>query len=346
LHPASGRAEEVLAEALQEDGGTGISAAVVVAGQLVFAATVSPDSHRPALGPGSRLRTGSIAKLFTAVAAGRLAETGTIDLHAGIGSLVPEVPFRELTPYQLGTHTSGIRHYNFGNLAEANNRTHYPQLADALAMFMNDPLLASPGQEFHYSSFGFNLLGVVLERAQGSSYEQLLDSLIARPLALGTLGVDDPTVPTACRARFSTLAFGRLRLGAPWRDNSDFYPSGGLLISASDLARFVDKVFNGNYLRPETLRLFTGEVSTGDGKSTGYGFGWQRGLNDDGKVAWYGHGGQTNGAYASVRYYPASRVTVVGMTSYNLWLTSRRAAFFDAVRNQLPTLFGAGSTAR
>jgi CubicO group peptidase (beta-lactamase class C family) len=125
----------------------------------------------------------------------------------------------------------------------------------------------------------------------------------------------------------------------PRRDNSDLYPSGGLVISARDLAVFADAIFNGDFLQPETLQLFTTAVTTPVGTPTGYSFGWQIGTSAEGDIEWYGHGGEINGAYASVMYYPASKLTIVGMTNYNYWLTSVEPEFFHAVRKELPALF-------
>lgn len=339
LHPASTEAQEALEIALSSDNGTGITAAVVIDGELVFAGSVGEAEKGFSLGPNSPMRTGSVAKLFTAVAAARLAEMNLLGLNEAIGTLVPETPDATITPYHLATHTSGIRHYNFNKMSEANNRNRFTSLTDALALFNADPLLSIPGVQFHYSSFGFNLLGVVIERSYGSPFEEALSDLVATPLGLSSLAIDDVETEIPCRPSFNTIAFGNSRINAPRRDNSDLYPSGGLLVSAPDLAVFADAVFNGDYLQPETVDLLKDDVTTSDGLRTGYGFGWQVGRSGDGSVEWYGHGGQINGAYASVRYYPSSRTAIAGMTNYNYWLTSKRPEFFSTIRVEFPELF-------
>ena len=340
IHPSSEQAGGILEAALLNDRGIGISSAVVIDGEIVFARAFGSAGKDFILGPNTRMRTGSIAKLFTAVAAARLVEMNLLDLNEPVAAIVPEILNEMITSYQLGTHTSGIRHYDFQKMAEANNRKRYQSLTDALQIFSSDPLLFEPGTEFHYSSYGFNLLGVVVERTYGASYEVALHDLVAKPLELSSIVFDDIEAEIPCRSSFNTMVFGRIRINAPWRDNSDLYPSGGLLVSASDLAIFTDAIFNSDFLQPRTVELFTKPVMTPDGKLTGYSFGWQIGRSNKGTIEWYGHGGQINGAYASVRYYPASQMTVVGMTNYNYWLTSRSPKFFDAVREELPTLLG------
>ena len=339
IHTESAAAEEILEVALAYDRGTGISAAVVIDGELVFASAVGSAEKRFPLRAFAPMRTGSVAKLFTSVAVARLVEMDRINLDDPIVDLVPETPDVGITPFYLGTHTSGIRHYNFNKLSEANNRTHYESLTDALNIFIDDPLRSVPGDEFHYSSFGFNLLGVVVERAYGTDYDDALNELVAEPFRLSSLAIDEAGVVLPCQPDFSTIAFGRKRIAAPRRDNSDLYPSGGLLVSAPDLASFVYAVFNSEFLQPSTIELFLQETITPDGSQTGYTFGWQIEKDEDGSVEWYGHGGQINGAYASVRYYPELNMAIAGMTNYNYWLTSKRPEFFAVIREEFPGLF-------
>ena len=338
-HPASPQALLMMEETLRQDNGTGITAAIVIDGQLVFAQAVGDADRNHLLKPNARMRTGSVAKLFTAVAAARLIEMSKLDLNTPAATLVPELPNEGITLQHLGTHTSGIRHYDFQNFSEANNRELYPSLTGALELFINDPLLFEPGSDFNYTSFGINLMGVMIERAYGTPYDEALNELIAQPLSLSSLAVDDIHAQVPCRSTFHTLAFGNIRINTPWRDNSDFYPSGGLVVDAADLAIFTDAVFNSNFLQPETVEMFTKPVFTPDGEPTGYGFIWQIGRDESGDMEWYGHGGSTNGAYASVRFYPETNMTVVGMSNYNYWLTSARPQFFSLIREELPALF-------
>jgi len=339
IHPSSSQAGMILEAALQKDRGTGISSAVVVDGKLIYADAIGQADRKSKLGANALMRTGSIAKLFTAVAAARLVEMNLLDLHSPIAAIVPEFAHGGITPFQLGTHFSGIRQYNFQKLSEANNRKLFRSQADAIELFASDPLLSNPGEAFHYSSFGYNLLGLVVERVYGSPFAKALHDLVTEPLGVFSLKLDDTAAEIPCRPVFYTMAFGRLRIQAPLRNNSDLYPSGGQLVTAGDLAVFGDTVFNGENLQPDTIRLFTNPGTTPAGDPGGYSFGWQLGRAEDGRIEWYGHGGQINGAYASVRYYPASKLTIAGMSNYNLWLTSSPPEFFHAVRRDLPAIF-------
>jgi serine beta-lactamase-like protein LACTB len=116
--------------------------------------------------PGTVYRLGSISKTITAVAAMQLVEKGKLDLDAPVQQYVPSFPQKPwpITTRQLLGHLSGIRHYQ-GD--EIDSTRHYVRLLDGLAIFRNDPLLDEPGTKFHYTTYGYTLLGCVIESAAG-----------------------------------------------------------------------------------------------------------------------------------------------------------------------------------
>ncbi len=239
----------------------------------------------------------------------------------------------------MASHTSGIRQYNFDNLQEANSTTHYVQLEDALGIFKDDPLLAPPGSTFNYSSLGVNLLGVAVERAAGETYSRAINDLVITPMGLTGSQIDDARAHIRCRPNFYTVGFGWLRFDTFWRDSSDYYPSGGMLSMPEDVARLANTTFNSDFFTPETRALLTTPARLRNGTEIAYTFGWEIHRDAHGRVEYYGHGGETNGAYASVRYYPDRRMAVAGIANYNTWLTDRDATFFRAVREEIPRVF-------
>jgi serine beta-lactamase-like protein LACTB len=112
--------------------------------------------------PSTKFRVGSVSKLFTAVALMRLVEEGTVDLDAPLRRYIDPYPSQwpAITLRQLAGHVAGIRHYRG---AEFFSRTEYASLRDANAIFMADSLLFPPGSRYAYTSYGYNLLGAVLE---------------------------------------------------------------------------------------------------------------------------------------------------------------------------------------
>jgi len=340
LHPSVGSAKELLQEALAQDGGSGISVAVAINGTIVWSDAFGTANRDDPLTPAGRMRIGSVSKPFTAMIIARLSELGKLDLDAPIETYLPDLPvhLRKITSRQLAQHTSGIRQYDFSSLRDSNNREHYLRLSSAFARHENDTLVSQPGEEFNYSSIGYNLLGLVAEQTFGGTYAEALEALIIGPLALTSTTLDNSREYTPCRSRSYSLLFGRLKMKTMARDNSDLYPSGGLVSSAEDLARFTSSILNGLLLFPETTEMIFRRVEKTDNDFY-YGFGWQVARTQP--PQWIGHGGTINGAYASVRHYPCTNITIAAIANYDFVLTRRRPAFFTAVREELPTIFAA-----
>ena len=339
------QATKLLAQALDDDNGAGLAAAVVINGDLIWSGGVGKADrrHRIAMRANSRLRIGSVSKPITAALTAALAEQRVIDLDAPIQSYVTDFPdsSQPITIKMLATHLSGIRHYDFANFDEANNREQFETLTDALALLGDNPFIADPLAQEYYSSFGYNLIGAAIENATDMEFGDVLIEYLGQPMGLDSLIVDDPSVRTRCRSRFYTVYFGALTQNTIWRNHSDAYPSAGILISAADLAMFTNKTFASDFFSEQSKALFTTPGVTTGGEETSYSFGWHVDRNTHGDVESFSHGGITNGAYAEVKYFPETRMSVAVISNYNLWLTDKRPAFNDLSQTQLPELFGA-----
>lgn len=338
----SARAQDLLQDALTKDGGPGMMAAVVRGGDLLWtgAAGMADLESGVALTPGTRMRTGSVSKTLTAALVARLADAGKLGVDDDIRHHVPAFPDKGavITPRQIAAHTSGIRHYDFANLFEANNVRVYERLDDAIVIFAGDPLLAAPGTTFEYSSLAYNLLGVAAAAAAGSSFGDALASWVTSPLGLADTMIDHPLAIVPRRTRFYTVVDGPAVINTYWRDSSDFYPSGGILSTASDLAVFTAAVFEGDFLSDGARALLSMEATLEDGSGVGYSFGWQV-QEVDGQRR-YSHGGESNGVHAQVVYIPEWSLAVAGITNYNFWGQDLgEPAFFGFVADTLPRLF-------
>jgi len=342
-HANAATASRLLRETLSKDHGTGIAAAVMVDGKLVWsdAAGRSGDRNNPDLTPLASMRLGSVSKPITAALIARLSDLGLLDLDSPIQQYVPEFPEknRTLTLRHLLTHTSGIRHYNFSSFSESNSRIQYQNLSESLFSFSDEPLLFPPGEQYAYSSFGYNLAGAAIENALGVSFGDALQNYLVQPMMLERTTVDNPAAVVSCRPAFYTVAFGRIPISTIWRNHSDAYPSAGILASAEDLVRFASIYFQGDYLEAGTRDFFMTPVVLDDTQVVRQSPGWELEFDENGDVAWYGHGGTTNGAYASLRYYPESNTIISGISNYNFWLTGKNPEFFQLIREELPRLF-------
>jgi serine beta-lactamase-like protein LACTB, mitochondrial len=336
-------ADALLQTVLERDGGPGVMAAVMRDGELIWsgAAGYADTESQVRLTPHTRMRIGSVSKTFTAALALRLSEQGAFNLDGDIRDRVPELRTPEhgvITPALIASHLSGIRQYDFSNYLEANNVMFLQRgPSEALPRYAGDPFLSQPGEALHYTSLGYNILGIAAERAAGTSYGDALQREVAQPLNLSDTMIDHPLEIIPNRTRFYTrFPDGAVR-NTIWRDSSDYYPSGGVLSTAEDLVTFASAVFGGEWLSDASMHRLTTEATTTAGAGVGYTFGWQIVRDTEGEVLFYEHGGETNGAYATVRYYPAERLAIAGVANANFM--AGRAYFFEAMRTELPALF-------
>lgn len=222
-------------------------------------------------------RIASVSKAMTAVAAMQLVEAGKLDLDAPVQKYVPGFPVKAHpnTTRQLLTHLSGIRHYKQG---EGEQTVRYPTLTEALAIFKDDPLLHEPGTRYTYTTFGYTLLGSVIEGAAGMNYSDYMRERVFKPAGMTETQFDDHYSIIRNRAEgYTPRVWGRF--DGNYRndilmDASYKLPGGGFLSTAEDMARFAIAVQSGVLVKPETLKLMWTNQKTRDGKETGYGYGW------------------------------------------------------------------------
>lgn len=254
------------------------------------------DSAR-AVTTDTRFRIGSISKLLTAGAAALLWQEGRLDLDAPVRRYVPEYGIADpgVTPRRLAGHIAGVRHYVPGDFTRAPQR--FTDVIDAVALFARDSLRSAPGTTYLYSSFGYNLLGAVVQRAAGKPFDAYLRESLLDPLGLEAIIPErsDSAIPDLA-AGYARQPDGTLRT-EPRTDLSDRWPSGGYLASAYDIAYMGALYHHSSHLNERGHDLLVTPMQTADGRSTGVGFGWRIGTDAKGRVV-YHHGGASVGGRA------------------------------------------------
>ncbi len=257
--------------------------------------------------PKTRFRIGSVAKLFTAVAAARLHERNLLDLDAPVQEYVRDFPNKRgiLTTRQLLGHLSGIRHYGRN---EYFNRTAYPNVRRALTIFRDDSLIFTPGSRYSYSSYGYVLASAVIEVASGKDFLTYLKDEVFDPLRLTSIR-PDRNDPSQMQATPYSLDTSNAWATGSSIDNSDRWGAGGFLSNAEDLVRFGSKLLGGRFLNADTRKVLFTSQATSDGRETGVGLGWRIDKDSLGNV-YYHHGGQSIGGRAFLLVSPKSGVVV------------------------------------
>jgi serine beta-lactamase-like protein LACTB, mitochondrial len=257
----------------------GVSLAIGVHGQLQFEngyGLADLENFVPAKA-STVYRLASVSKPITAVATMQLVERRRLTLDDTVGKWLPDVPaaLHPITVRQLLSHQSGIRHYT---AQEDDSSKHFPQhyasLRDALAIFKNDPLVHAPGSKMTYSTYGYTLLGVIIEEASGQKYVDFVTENVFVPANMMQSRPDDPQAIVANRsAGYAKTDSGALR-NAGFMDPSYKIPGGGWLSTAGDIVRFGLALQAGRLLKPESVQQLTTMQRVAGQAHTFYGLGW------------------------------------------------------------------------
>jgi serine beta-lactamase-like protein LACTB len=301
------------------NGVPGVSVAVVQNGQPVWSAGFGmSDLEDSAPATSSTLyRLGSISKSITAVAVLQLYERGKLDLDAPVQKYCPTFPQKgsPITSRQLLAHLGGIRHYNKdgkGDVPEDSAR-HFATMEDSLQLFASDPLVAKPGTQFHYSTYGYTLLGCVLEGAASQKYTDFVRENVFRPAAMDHTQADDFFAVVPHRTRwYHRDKTGTIR-NAGVLDSSYKIPGGGLISSSDDMANFETAILASKLLKPETQQTMWTPQHTADGKLISYALGW--GVTDKLGIHTVGHDGGQQGTSTAILIAPQKSAAVVVLTN-------------------------------
>ncbi|MGE3275980.1 MAG: serine hydrolase domain-containing protein [Vicinamibacterales bacterium] len=285
-------------QALEATGAPGISVAIGGDGAVQWAEGfgLADVEQQVAVTPDTVFRIASISKPITATAVMQLVERGRVALDDPIQKYVPSFPSKgeqRITIRHLLTHTSGIRHYQ-GN--EFNQREPFASVDAAIAVFRDDPLLFAPGSRYSYSTYGYNLLAGVVERASGLTFEAYLRDRVWGPAGMTHTVLEHPQDIVMGRARQYLRGPGPARvLNAPYADLSIKWAGGGIISTASDLVRFELALERGVLVRPATLEAMRTSARLTDGSLTGYGLGWMVRTAPPGQRTYAHSGGATGG---------------------------------------------------
>jgi len=223
--------------------------------------------------PESSYRMASVTKPMTAVGILTLVEQGKIDLDAEVQKYVPYFPKKKhpVTIRQLLGHLGGISHYQNYDL-EGHFKDH-KNTREAIKVFEDFDLVNEPGTRYRYTSYGFNLLGAVIEGASGKPYGEYMTENVWKPLGMNNTVMDDPLKITPNRVKGYRLINGKFA-NSEFVDISSRFAAGGIRSTVPDMLNFAKGMYEGKLLT-EKMRneMWTGQT-TKNGYRMGYGYGW------------------------------------------------------------------------
>ncbi len=331
----------VTRELIAEEKLPGLSLAVAVAGEMVWAEGfrwANMEDKTPVT-PATLFRIGGVSETLTAAAVGVLSDRGLLDLDEPVQRYVPEFPEKQwpITTRQLMAHVAGLRpHRGEGGLFPGPGCT---EDAERLALFAADSLRVRPGTEYHYSNFGWTLVGAVVAGVADEPYLDFLQREVFAPLGMNSTFPDPPGRVHPGIAHFY---YPRLMLNprhglqdAPKVDLSCYLPAVGFLSTASDLVRLGSAMMDDSLLDPATARELQTPVQLTPGEAAVQALGWTGQqlptATDSAPVHLVGQGlgevvrrqplsamtvgGQVAGGTASLLTVPEHRVAIAVMTN-------------------------------
>lgn len=264
--------------------------------------------------PDTKFRLGSISKQFTALLIVKLAEEGKIKLDVPISTYLSDYPKEngdKITIHHLLTHSSGIPNYtNAPNFFKDKARNPYTP-EEFVKTFSSLPLEFTPGEKFNYSNSGYFLLGYIIEKITGKTYEQYLQEIVFTPLKMINSGYDHSDVILKNRAAGYEKQ-GKKIENAPYLDMSIPYAAGSLYSTVEDLYLWDQALYTNKLLSEKSMEsLFKPYISAG---RAFYGYGWfidEADNENKGKLKTIGHGGGINGFNTIISRYPADKNLIV-----------------------------------
>ena len=249
--------------------------------------------------PDTRFRLGSITKQFTAMLTMQLVEEGKLKLNVPIKTYIPDYPKEQgekVTIHQLLTHTSGIPNYtdqpSFAGIMRNPITPIY-----LIKTFWNLPLEFKPGTKFKYSNSGYIVLGYIIEKITGKTYEEMLKEKIFEPLGMKNSGYDHTAYIIPKRAS-GYNKIGTDYFNTQYIDMSVPYSAGSICSTIEDLYLWDQALYTSKLLSKKYMdKIFTPYSKPPFADGYGYGWGLSKkyfdGLKDTLNIV--AHGGTING---------------------------------------------------
>ena len=276
----------------------------------------------------TKFRIASITKQFTAMLIVQLASENKLDLHVPISTYLPDYPKKNadrITIHHLLTHTSGIPEFDdFVNYRDIERNRHHPE--EMMDIFAEGELQFTPGESYSYTNPGYVILGVIIEKITGKSYQEALQDRIFTPLEMHNSGYDNNR--TVLKNRASGYANKYLRgdyINSNYVDMSIPYAAGSIYSTVEDLYLWDQALYSEKLLPKKYLDLlFEKHIPA---RSRHYGYGWFIGDLPIGssaeQIQTIEHGGGINGFRTRITRIPSSKSLIVLLNN------TERAAHYD-----------------
>ncbi len=326
------RAADDIAAIMRDHNVVGLSVAVVKDGELIYthAFGLKDRESETQLRENNLFRIASISKSFSATSVMQLVESKKVSLDDDFGNLVgfrvrnPKYPDKVITLKMVLSHTSSINDsQGYFNLDVIN-----PDKNPDWAKCYNE---YPPGGGYEYCNLNFNMVGTVIEKLSGERFDVYVRNHILKPMDLyGGYCVDslDNSLFATLYEYDSVSGFEPSPMAyAPRREQIASYvmgystpifsPTGGMKISAPDLARYM--TMHMNYGQYRDVKIISKKSSKRMQKpvlkDSGYGLAIMRVKNLIPDEVMTGHTGSAYGLYSAMFFHPKKKFGFVVITN-------------------------------
>ncbi|MCW6533177.1 serine hydrolase domain-containing protein [Sphingomonas lycopersici] len=312
--PATFKAEvdAFMAKELQAQKVPGAAVAVLRDGAIVIAKGygLANIEHDVPVTPDTIFQSGSLGKMFTATAVMLAVQQGKIGLDDPVSKYLPGTPpgWSPITVRQLLTHTSGIPNYG----QDFDYRRDYSE-DELLKIAYALPLSFKPGARWSYSNTAYEVLGILVHKATGRTYVDILDKDVFAPLGMKTArGISDADI-VPHRAAGYHLVDGALKNQDWVSPTMNSTADGSLYFSLNDMIAWARGVEQQKLLGADGWRQVYTPVRLNSGKTYHYGFGWQ--VQQAAGKPHYSHGGAWQGFKTYYSRYLGDGLSIVVLSN-------------------------------
>lgn len=256
----------------------------------------------------TKFRIWSLTKSFTAMAILMLKEQKRLRLEDSINKYFPEqYPLEGISITHLLNHTSGLTNYT--SVPEYNQRLNKLKVSqqEMLDLFVSQPPGFIPGTSFAYNNSGYYLLGMIIEKITGMSFEDYITSFILQPLGMVNTGVYNnhkviSTIASPYQSTWSDYT------QCEYIDMSSIFSAGAMYSTISDLYLWDQALYTDQLVSHDTLELAF------HSSNLKYRFGWFLDESFNRKRMY--HGGAYRGFRSELHRYPEDKTSIILLTNY------------------------------
>ncbi len=271
----------------------------------------------------------SITKQFTAIAILQLMEQGKLRLDDEITHFLSDYPVEssKITIEHLLTHTSGIQDYASMKDTVQRGKIDFTPI-QMIRYFQNEPKRFPPGTRYEYSNSNYFLLGYIIEKITGKTYQQYLEENFFQPLNMSNSYYASDARVIKNRAAGYSIKEKRIE-NAEFLSMTGPYAAGGIMSTVEDLFKWNQALYSYKLVKKQTLEKALTRYKLVNGSEIRYGYGFRFGFIQESPSIW--HGGLINGFMSMAMYLPKEDVFVTVLSNCNNVSPERVTAKLAAV---------------